>query len=173
MFKNVCKDLFIRFRSLLVFLACLSMLTAFDLLTKQAAAGALKGKMPFILIKNVLQLEYLENTGIAFGMFPGSRIFFMLVSAAVIAALFWAAARMPFNRKYAWLLAAVTFLGAGAVGNFIDRIALGYVRDFIYFKLINFPVFNIADAYITVGFIMLGFLMLFVYSEDDYDFMKL
>ena len=63
-------------------------------------------------------------------------------------------------------------LGAGAIGNFIDRLEFGYVRDFIYFKLIDFPVFNVADSYVTVAVIIFIILILFVYEEEDFDFLK-
>ena len=56
-----------------------------------------------------------------------------------------------------------------AIGNFIDRLKLGYVVDFFYFKLIDFPVFNVADIYVTVGTFILAFLLLFYYKEEDLD----
>ena len=58
---------------------------------------------------------------------------------------------------------------SGAVGNFIDRVRFQYVIDFFYFKLIDFPVFNVADCYVTVGFILLLILILFKYKEDDFE----
>lgn len=59
------------------------------------------------------------------------------------------------------------FVGAGAVGNMIDRVFRKYVVDFIYFSLINFPVFNVADIYVTVAAFMLVVLILFFYQEED------
>ena len=70
------------------------------------------------------------------------------------------------------LLITCTLLVSGAAGNFIDRVRFGYVRDFIYFKLINFPVFNVADCYVTVSVVLLIILILFVYKEDDFEFFK-
>ena len=58
-------------------------------------------------------------------------------------------------------------IGAGAVGNFIDRMSNGYVVDFFYFKLINFPVFNVADIYVTLSAVFLVILLLFKYKEED------
>ena len=58
---------------------------------------------------------------------------------------------------------------AGALGNFIDRVFRNYVVDFFYFKLIDFPVFNVADIYVTVGTFILAFLLLFYYKEEDLD----
>ena len=71
------------------------------------------------------------------------------------------------------MLITCTLLVSGAAGNFIDRVRFGYVRDFIYFKLINFPVFNVADCYVTVSVVLLIILILFVYKEDDFNFLKI
>ena len=60
-------------------------------------------------------------------------------------------------------------LFVGAVGNLIDRVWHHYVVDFIYFSLINFPVFNVADIYVTCGVICLFILILFVYSDQQFD----
>ena len=62
-----------------------------------------------------------------------------------------------------------TMLVSGAIGNFIDRVRFGYVRDFIYFKLINFPVFNVADCYVVIGCILFGILILFYYKDQEFD----
>lgn len=58
---------------------------------------------------------------------------------------------------------------SGAIGNFIDRITNQYVIDFLYFKLINFPIFNVADIYVTVAAFAMIFFVLFYYKEDDFD----
>ena len=58
---------------------------------------------------------------------------------------------------------------SGAVGNFIDRITKNYVVDFFYFKLINFPIFNVADIYVTVAAFAMIILGLFYYKEEDYN----
>ncbi|MGN1147674.1 MAG: signal peptidase II, partial [Lachnospiraceae bacterium] len=63
-------------------------------------------------------------------------------------------------------------LTGGALGNMIDRIRLGYVVDFIYFSLIDFPIFNVADMCIVVSVIILGILFLFVYKEEDLSFLN-
>ena len=64
-------------------------------------------------------------------------------------------------------------LAAGAVGNLIDRMRYSYVVDFLYFKLIDFPVFNVADCYVTVGAVLLAVLILFVYKEEELGFLSL
>ena len=79
---------------------------------------------------------------------------------------------MPQNKKYTALNYIIVFLIAGAIGNYIDRIANNYVVDFIYFSLINFPVFNVADCYVTVSVILLFILILFYYKDDDLEEIK-
>ena len=61
---------------------------------------------------------------------------------------------------------------AGAIGNFIDRIRQGFVVDFLYFELIDFPIFNVADIYVTVGCILLILLLLFYYKDEELNFFK-
>ena len=61
---------------------------------------------------------------------------------------------------------------AGAIGNMIDRAVRGYVVDFFYFRLIDFPIFNVADIYVTVTMILLLILILFYYKEEDLEFLS-
>ena len=63
-------------------------------------------------------------------------------------------------------------IAAGAIGNMIDRIRLNYVVDFIYFVLINFPIFNVADMYVTISTAVLVIMLLFVYKENDLSFIS-
>jgi signal peptidase II len=69
--------------------------------------------------------------------------------------------------RYRPLQIVLVFLIAGAIGNLIDRCYLGYVVDFLYFKLIDFPIFNVADCYVTVSAVVLVALLLFYYREED------
>ena len=89
----------------------------------------------------------------------------MLISAAVI----YIYVKMPHERKFLPLEACMACIVAGAIGNIIDRIRNGFVVDFIYFSLIDFPVFNVADIFVTCSAIALIVLFLFVYKEDDID----
>ena len=72
---------------------------------------------------------------------------------------------------YSKLHISLILIAAGAIGNLIDRVRLGYVVDFFYFSLINFPVFNVADIYVTVSSFYLVILLLFVYKESDLEFL--
>lgn len=148
------------------FLSCLA-LVGLDQWTKFLAVKHLRGQSPFVLIDGVFELTYLENRGAAFGMLQGQQLFFFLIAAVVVIAAVYCVFRMPGGRKYLPLYFCAIAVTAGAVGNMIDRIAQGYVVDFFYFRLIRFPVFNVADCYVTVGAAMLILLIMFYYREDD------
>ena len=75
--------------------------------------------------------------------------------------------------KIVLTVAVAVLLAAGALGNLIDRMRYSYVVDFLYFKLIDFPVFNVADCYVTVGAVLLAVLILFVYKEEELGFLSL
>lgn len=160
------------YTGLIIFLVSVFLLTLLDQWTKIAATDALKGKKPFVLINGVLEFSYLENTGTAWGMFGGARIIFLVLTLIVFAVIVWVVLRMPQKKSFIPLYITAILLGAGAAGNFIDRLFLGYVRDFIYFKWIHFPVFNVADSYVTVGVILFAVLIFFVYQEEDFAFLK-
>ena len=102
------------------------------------------------LIKGVFHLTYVENTGAAFGMLKDTRWLFMIISAVAVVLIsvyliFTYKKTKPF---FAICLAAIA---GGGVGNMIDRITAGFVVDFLNVELIHFPVFNIADSFVTVG----------------------
>lgn len=160
------------FRFLLIFLFSTAVLILFDQWTKIAAANALKGKSAFVLIDGVFEFSYLENSGMAWGMFAGARSFFLVITIIIGLAIIWLVAKMPYKKRYIPLLLTAVLLEAGALGNFIDRLMLGYVRDFLYFRLIHFPVFNVADSYVTVGMILFAILVLLIYRENEFDFLK-
>ena len=141
----------------------------FDQFTKTLAVDHLKGQDPFILIKNVFQFEYLENHGAAFGILQNKQIFFFIIVLIISVFIIWFYLHVPMTKKLLPLRICAVFIFSGAIGNFIDRLKLGYVVDFFYFKLIDFPVFNVADIYVTVGTFILAFLLLFYYKEEDLD----
>ena len=123
-----------------------------DQLVKLWAAGPLKsihgGDLP--LIEGVFHFTYIENRGAAFGMLQNARIFFILLTFCAIAALIVYLVKRRRSMGL-FLRVALALVCAGAVGNLIDRILLGYVRDMFDFRLINFYVFNVADACVSVG----------------------
>ena len=129
-----------------------------DQLTKWLAVSLLKGQESFPIWKEVLHLTYVENRGAAFGMFSDQRWIFMTVSTVALVALgFYLLHFTPKSRMMQYSLAMII---GGGIGNMIDRIALGYVIDFIDFTLIDFAVFNVADSFVTVGaFLLMGYMI--------------
>lgn len=135
-----------------------------DQLTKWCAVIFLKGEASVPIIKGVLQLTYVENTGAAFGMLKDHRWIFILVSTVAIAAigLYLYLGHAP-SRLCA---VALSMIVSGGIGNMIDRLLLGYVVDFIDFCLINFAVFNGADSFVCVGCGLLVLAILIMPSEQ-------
>lgn len=138
-----------------------------DQWTKALAVEHLMNQKPLVLIPGVFQLHYLENRGAAFGMLQGQRFFFVVIAILVLAAITYIYFKLPWQKHFHYLRAVGIFVAAGAVGNLIDRVSLGYVVDFFYFELINFPIFNVADIYVTCATFVLAFLILFYYKEEE------
>lgn len=172
---------------------CLSafFLIAFDQLTKWLAVLHLKDQDAVVLIPGVFELRYLENQSAAFGIDPVSvlhkifhftyftahpdaflrckMIFFVVMTILVVMIISVFFLRIPDFRHYIGLNWGLVIFVAGAIGNLIDRIYHNYVVDFFYFRWINFPIFNVADIYVTasaVGLMILGF---FYYKEEDFE----
>ena len=138
-----------------------------DQWTKALAVEHLMNQKPLVLIPGVFQLHYLENRGAAFGMLQGQRFFFVVIAILVLAAITYIYFKLPWQKHFHYLRAVGIFVAAGAVGTLIDRVSLGYVVDFFYFELINFPIFNVADIYVTCATFVLAFLILFYYKEEE------
>ncbi len=138
-----------------------------DQYTKRLAVLKLKGQRPFILIQGVLQLEYLENRGSAFGVLQGKRVFLLAVGVVFLAVVLFFLLRLPMKKRYLPLHFLGVGIIAGGLGNMIDRFFLGYVVDFIYFILIDYPIFNVADCFVVVSTIALFVLLLFYYKEEE------
>ncbi|MBQ7706629.1 MAG: signal peptidase II [Lachnospiraceae bacterium] len=148
-----------------------ALLTSIDQLTKYII------KSKFVLfeskevIKNIFAITYIHNEGAAWGVMKGGRIFFLILTSLVVVGCFYILYNIIGNRKYIMLTICIITLISGAVGNMIDRFEYGYVIDFLDFKMINFPVFNVADIYVTVSMIVVLVLMIFVYKEEDINYM--
>jgi len=138
-----------------------------DQVTKYFAFTKLKAQEPYIIWKDIFQLEYLENRGAAFGLFQNQRLFFYFSVLIICITVLWFYLRVPMERHFLPLRVCAVLIVSGALGNFIDRVRLNYVVDFLYFKLIDFPVFNVADIYVTVSTFLLLFLLFFYYKETE------
>lgn len=140
-----------------------------DQWTKNLAVSGLKRQKPVILIDRVFQLCYLENHGAAFGIFQNRITFFLITTPIILLVMVYLYAKLPLGKKYVPLRACAICICAGAIGNMIDRIRLGYVIDFFYFNLIDFPIFNVADIYVTVATFAFIILAFFYYKEEDFE----
>jgi signal peptidase II len=171
-------------------------LVAIDQLTKYLAVINLKQSSTgvFVLIPGVFEFRYLENQSAAFGVdllsiiqnifhftywsenplafLRAKMIFFSVITIAVVILLCVWYRKIPVSKRFRLLNVVVILFIAGALGNLIDRIVNNYVVDFFYFKWIDFPVFNVADIYVTVTMILLLILILFFYKEEDLDFLN-
>lgn len=150
-------------------LAGCASLVLFDQITKIWACHALRGRGAIPLIDGVLELLYVENRGAAFGILQNKQWVFLIMSVFVLAVLIYMIPRLPGERRFRRLRICLYLTGAGAAGNMIDRCFRKYVVDFIYFKLIDFPVFNVADIYVTVSAFFLVLLIIFYYKDEDFD----
>ena len=149
-----------------------AVLLGFDQFTKYLAIAHLKGNEPFVLIEGVLELQYLENRGSAFGMFQNQKPFILLTGIVFMAVILFFLFRLPGYRKFNIVHILLSCIIAGGLGNMVDRVRYDYVVDFISFVLINYPIFNVADIYIVLSTIGLFILFLFVFKEQDLEFLN-
>lgn len=167
-----------------------AILILIDQITKMFAFNGLKNTPGITIINGVFELKYLENQSAAFSLDPISLIykifhityfdihpqvflnckmaFFIILTVAVLVIIALLYQRIPWNRRFLPLNVILIGFFAGAIGNLIDRIVHNYVIDFFYFSLINFPIFNVADIYVTLSAIALIIIVFFYYKEEDY-----
>ena len=135
-------------------------ITALDQLTKYLTVAniPLFDHIPFL--PGVLRLTYCQNTGAAFSMLEGQQWLFALMFFLLTGLLLWEFFKnpLPFSSFDRWCIAAIY---GGGLGNMIDRIRLGYVVDMIQTEFMDFPVFNVADSFITCGCIALMISLIF------------
>ena len=132
--------------SLLIVLATLGL----DRWTKWAIERSISLNDSVEMIKHFFYLTYVQNTGAGFSMFAGAGMgFFALLTIVALAAILY----MFFKTEDSRYQICLSLVFSGAIGNFIDRMTLGYVRDFFSFYIFGypFPVFNVADICITIG----------------------
>ena len=149
------------------------LLVALDQWTKYLAVLFLKDQDPFVIIDGVFELHYLENRGAAFGIMQGQQVFFLVIALVVLLAVVYLFCKMSKDAKFVPLRLIAIAVLAGAWGNMIDRVKLDYVVDFFYFRLIDFPIFNVADCYVVIACILFVVLILFYYKDDnDFEFLN-
>lgn len=159
-------------RTILISALFTAALVAVDQVTKYLAVLRLKDAAPHVLIDGVLEFRYLENRGAAFSVLQGQQVFFYILTAVFLVIVLYVLHRLPRTRRFLPIWVCLLVLISGAVGNLIDRIIHKYVVDFIYFSIIDFPVFNVADIYVTLSVAALALLVLFRYKDSDLSFLK-
>lgn len=162
-----------RGKYIIISLISIILLILLDQLTKFYAIQVLKGTGGIDIISGIFKLQYLENRGAAFGMMQNQFIFFYIMTPCILIVISYILCRLPMRKRFLPIYSCTILLISGALGNYIDRIRLKFVVDFLYFELINFPIFNIADIYVCVAVGLYILLLLFYYSEDELEEIKL
>ena len=111
-------------------------LVALDQFTKYLACEYLQDKPAFKIIDGILELNFLKNSGAAFGMLQNQKVFFILVAVLILLIIAYVLFRMPDDKKYNVMHFLLVLIASGAAGNMIDRIRQDYVVDFIYFVIL-------------------------------------
>lgn len=159
-----------KIKRLIIEIIAFVVLVIMDQYTKFLAVQYLKDKPPVSIIPKVLELYYLPNgnTGAAFGLLQGHQFLFIAIAIIVVAVIGYILFNIPEGNKYRLISVLLLFIAAGGVGNMIDRAMQSYVVDFIYFSIINFPIFNVADIYVSVSTVVIAIYMIFCIKEDDF-----
>ena len=136
-------------------------LIAVDQLVKLYIVSGFKLGQVKSLIPHLVSLTYLQNTGAAFSMLENQQWLFTLVTFLVIGGgVYYLIKHLNASK---WMLAGLTLVIAGGLGNFIDRIRQGFVVDMFQLDFINFAIFNLADMYLTFG---VAILLLMILKEE-------
>ena len=134
---------------MIFFLVVSFLIVIFDQITKVLITRSLALYESVSIIKGLFSFTYVQNRGAAFGILQGARVFFVIITIALlIFVVGYIIRKKPQNLLEK---TAISFITGGALGNFIDRAYLGYVRDFISTDFIDFPVFNVADCFVCIG----------------------
>jgi len=112
------------------------------------------------IISNILHLTYAENKGAAFSILQNQRWLFITLTIIICIVIIFIL--ITHSSMHILLKISLSLILGGAIGNLIDRIKLGYVIDFIDFRIINYPIFNLADSAVVIGTILLSYYVVFL-----------
>ncbi len=174
------KDKLIHKYFAVIALVLIVLLTVFDQFTKYLAYTKLRTGNSFTIIKNILEFNYVENKGAAGGILQGQIILLIVITIIIVPAICYFMFKIQKIKfldstshstviKFTVLQYVLVLLGSGAIGNLIDRAIRNFVIDFIYFKPINFPVFNVADIYVTISAFALVIICVFILKDEEFD----
>ena len=156
----------------LIFVAILLL----DLLTKHFIINLIPNEGDSMdVIPGFINFVHVQNSGAAWGVLAGRPVFLIIVSIIIMAiylAFYIMRTKKHKGKIHACLAVSAGLIAGGCLGNLIDRIAFGYVRDFINFEFMDFPVFNFADVALTFGIIIMIIYFFFIYSKEEEKFLR-
>ncbi len=138
-------------RLLVVYFLISALLVGFDQWSKYLTVQNISLGETKEFIPGFLSLTHLRNTGVAWSLLEGKMIFFYVITVIVSVVIIYLLIKN--YKKSVWYSVGLSFVLAGAIGNFIDRVRLGYVVDMLQTDFMNFPIFNVADSTLVVGVI--------------------
>ena len=156
-------------KKLFIYIFVILLMVFIDQLTKYLVINNFELHEEKPVIGNLLVLTYIRNSGAAWGSFAGKATLLLVFTFIVFIFIFRILHRIWDIPKFKPIRICLLFVIGGAIGNMIDRIRFNYVIDFIFFKFIKFPVFNIADIFVTLSVIVLVILFIFKYNDADHD----
>lgn len=146
---------------MLIYYIIAAVMVAFDQWTKYLTVENIPLHETLEFIPGILSFTYIRNEGAAWSILEGQMWFFYLVTVIVLVVLFYHMQKYgKESRLFDWSL---TFILAGTLGNFIDRLRLQYVVDMLQLEFIEFPIFNVADSLLTIGMILL---IIYVFMDE-------
>ena len=173
-FKNEIKDLKTNksYQKKFIIVSCiefvlLAFTIALDLWMKEYLYDfwLANGQRNYTVVKGFLDISYTENTGAAFGSFSDGTLALTIITSIVISVIL--AGLLVAKRKEIWLRISLVFVAGGGIGNLVDRVGLGYVRDFFEFTFTTkWGIFNVADCFVSVGAVMLVGYLVYVLIKD-------
>ena len=139
-----------------------------DQLTKYIVTHTMALYESIPVIKDVFEIHYIRNPGTAWGLLANKQLLFRCCTILVFIIGITVYIRCVQLSKFRDIRILLVLILAGGMGNFIDRIMWHYVIDFIYFKWINFPVFNVADIYVCISALLIIYCLLFKYKDEEF-----
>lgn len=136
-----------------------------DLVSKAIVAGNMQVFQSIPIIPNVLHITYVKNTGAAFSILENQMLFFYILTPIALIAFIWYLIKVRKGSKFQ--IVSLALIIGGTIGNFVDRVFLQYVRDFIEFRFVDFAIFNFADICLTVGVVFFVIYLLVDIIKDS------
>jgi len=145
---------------MIIWIAVIILSAAADQVTKLIIVNSYELGQTRPIIDGVLNFHYIQNKGAAWGILSDNRWVFITITAILLLILPYLLYK--FRKVHVMFSLSLSLIIGGAIGNMIDRVFLGYVVDFIETAFINFPVFNVADSFVTVGAVMMFIYLIFI-----------